>query len=101
MKLNSALVERTIEQFDANPVPEQHPAMQQLNQVFGDHTFFLDGEGLHIVEPGEPNAVGDPTGNVLRIACWSDASRTSLVPQQPEPTGTVVIFDTGKPDGAA
>ncbi|HZU89625.1 MAG TPA: hypothetical protein VE993_10260 [Stellaceae bacterium] len=101
MKLNSALVERTIDQFEADPIPEQHPAIPQLNQVFGDHTFFIDGAGLHIVEPGEPNAAGDPTGTVLRVARWSDDSHTSLVPQQPEPTGAVVVFDSAKPDGAA
>jgi hypothetical protein len=101
MKLNSALVERIIDQFEADPVPEQHPAMPQLNQAFGDHTFFLDGDGLHIVEPGAPNAAGDPTGNVLRVARWGDDNRTSLVPQPPEPTGTVVVFDAGKPDTTA
>jgi hypothetical protein len=101
MKLNSASLERAIDQWQADPVPEQHPAIPQLNQVFGDHTFFVDSDGLHIVEPGEPNAAGDPTGNVLRVARWSDDSHTSLVPQQPEPTGTVVVFDAAKPDGAA
>jgi hypothetical protein len=101
MKLNSALVERTVSQFEADPIPEQHPAMPQLNQAFGDHTFFVDGDGLHIVEPGEPNEAGDPTGNVVKIAHWNDESRTTLVPQQPQPTGTVVVFDSQEPDTAA
>jgi hypothetical protein len=101
MKLNSVLVEQAVNQLGANPIPEQHPAMPQLNQVFGDHTFFLDSNGLHIVEPGEPNASGEPTGEVVKVAGWSDANRTSLAPQQPEPTGVVVVLADGDPDSVA
>ena len=72
--------------------------MPQLTQVFGDHTFFVDGDGLDIIEPGTPNEAGDPTGNVLRIARWNDESRTTLVPQQPEPTGIVVALSSEEPD---
>ena len=101
MKLNSELVERTINQMDADPIPEQHPAMPQLNQVFGEHTFFVDTSGLHIVEPGEPNEAGEPTGKVMQIARWSDAQRTSLAPQPAEPTGVVVVLATEEPESAA
>jgi len=43
MKLNSALFERTLTQFDAQAIPESHPVVPQLNSLFGDHTFFLNG----------------------------------------------------------
>ncbi|MGD9614191.1 MAG: hypothetical protein AB7H90_14305 [Alphaproteobacteria bacterium] len=98
MKLNTALVERTIDQLDADPVPERHPVMPQLKQAFGDHTFFVDTEGLHIIEPGEPNERGEPTGEVVQIARWDDENRTSLSPQPPEPTGIVVVL--GKEPGS-
>jgi hypothetical protein len=101
MKLKTALVEQTVDQLGVEPIPEQHPALPQLNQVFGEHTFFLDTSGLHIVEPGEPADSGEPTGEVLTIARWSDANRTSLAPQQPEPTGTVVVFASDDSDPAA
>jgi hypothetical protein len=51
MKLSSALVERTLSQFEARALPDNHPAVAQLHQLFGDHTFYLDRSGLHIVEP--------------------------------------------------
>lgn len=101
MKLNSALVERAVSQLQADPIPEQHPVMPQLSQVFGDHTFFLDANGLHIVEPGQANEAGEPTGNVVKVARWSDENRTSLAPHQPEPTGIVVVFAADGPDSAA
>jgi hypothetical protein len=51
MKLNSAQLERTLDQFEARPIPDDHPLLPQLNDLFGEHTFFLDHRGLNIVEP--------------------------------------------------
>jgi hypothetical protein len=42
MKLASAMVDRALDQFDAEALPDDHPAVSQLNEMFGDHTFFLD-----------------------------------------------------------
>jgi hypothetical protein len=92
MKLNSVLVEQAGNQLGAEPIPEQHPAMPQLNRVFGDHTFFLDADGLHIVERGETNDDGAEIGEVLQVARWSDGDHTTLSPQQPEPTGVVIVL---------
>ena len=49
MKLTSAQVERALTQFQAQAIPENHPVLPQLNKLFGDHTFFLDSNGLNIV----------------------------------------------------
>ena len=53
MKLNSAQLERTLNQFEARAIPDDHPLIQRLNDLFGEHTFLLDGRGLNIVEPVE------------------------------------------------
>jgi hypothetical protein len=98
MKLNTDLIERTITQLDADPIPDRHPVMPQLNRVFGDHTFFVDTDGLHIVEPGEPTEGGEQTGQVMQIARWEDENRSSLSPQPPEPTGVVVVLSLREPD---
>ena len=42
MKLTSAQIERTLSQFEAQAIPESHPVLPRLNELFGDHTFFLD-----------------------------------------------------------
>jgi hypothetical protein len=90
MKLNSALVERTLNQFEAQAIPEDHPVAAQLSEVFGEHTFFLDGNGLNIVEPTEPMQAGGQTLRVVNLANWSDANRTSLSPHEPEPTDAII-----------
>ena len=100
MKLTSALVDRTLNQFEAQAIPENHPVVPQLNSLFGEHTFFLNGNGLSIVEVTGTTDAGAQTAQVIKIAGWNDADRTSLVPHEPEPTDVVVVLGE-KPDGAA
>jgi len=100
MKLNSELVDRTLNQFEAQAIPENHPVVPQLNSLFGDHTFFLNGNGLSIVEPQGTTDAGAQTGQVVKLAGWNDADRTSLIPHEPEPTDVVVVLDA-KTGGAA
>jgi hypothetical protein len=93
MKLSSQAVEQALNQFEAECLPDTHPAVEQLNQLFGEHTYFLDGEGLHIVEPTEPAAPGALTAVLVKLASWSDSSRTSLAPHAPEPTARIIVLE--------
>jgi hypothetical protein len=92
MRLNSALVERTLHQFDAKVVPDDHPAMPKLVELFGDHTFFLDEHGLSIVEPADPADRKGQVATVVELASWTGAQPSGLVPHTPEPTETVIIL---------
>jgi hypothetical protein len=93
MKMNSAQIEQTLNQFDAQAIPAGHPAMPQLARLFGDHTFFLDSEGLSIVEPLEAEQ-NDGRGIVVNLASWADETKASLEPHEPEPTEVVVDLKT-------
>lgn len=90
MKLTSAQVERTLNQFEAQAIPDGHPAIAQLSGLFGDHTFFLDGNGLNIVEPANG---ASHEARVVNLANWSDANLTRLAPHEPEITNTVVELE--------
>jgi hypothetical protein len=91
MKLTSAQVEQTLTQFEAQAVPSNHPAVSQLSELFGDHTFFLDSNGLNIVEPIDAGAdAGVQRAQVVNVANWSDPTLTRLTPHPPEPTDAVV-----------
>lgn len=99
MRLSTARVRQTLEQLEERPafqgtvaVPDDNPVLPKLTEVFGDHTFFLDSEGLHIVEPAAPGAAEAPTGQVIKLASWGDARRTTLTPHRPEPTEIVVML---------
>ena len=93
MKMSSQMVERTLSQFEAQPVPDDHPAVTQLNRLFGDHTFFLDGSGLVIVEPAEPSEGRAQSGVVVKLASWSDSGRISLAPHLPEVTDHIILLE--------
>ena len=97
MKLTSSMLERTLSQFEAEVLPDSHPAVAQLNELFGEHTFFLDDDGLYIVEPIETTETGQ-AATVISLANWTDANRTRLAVHEPEPTDVVIEFG---PDGAA
>jgi hypothetical protein len=92
MKLNSVQVERTLSQFQAEAIPDDHPVVPQLNNLFGEHTFFLDGSGLNIVEPAESGRAGTQSAKVVNLANWSDDNPTRLEPHEPELTDVVVVL---------
>jgi hypothetical protein len=90
MKLNQAQISRTLSQFRAQVLAEDHPAVAQFCELFGHHTFFLDAKGLHVLELLEVPGMEAQDGEMISIADWSDANFTTLTSHQPEPTGVVI-----------
>jgi hypothetical protein len=91
MKMNSAQIEQTLHQLNAEAIPENHPVMSQLEWLFGEHTYFLDSNGLNIVEPVE---TAQNAGRLVNLANWTDANAAGLQPHEPEPTELMVEFET-------
>ncbi|HEX2116993.1 MAG TPA: hypothetical protein VHM01_21525 [Alphaproteobacteria bacterium] len=100
MKLSAAQIQHTLPQIEAEPIPDNHPAVQQLKGIFGDHTFFLGQDGLHIVETGEPTN-GSALANVVNLASWANEERTALAPHEPEVTDMVVEIGPKEPGSMA
>ena len=73
-------------------LPDDSPVVPKLNELYGDHTFFLDSDGLHIIEPAALDDGEAPAGQVVKLASWNDASRTALSAHRPEPTEIVVVL---------
>jgi hypothetical protein len=94
MKLNSAQIDKTLHQFDGQAIPVEHPVMVQLERLFGEHTYFLDGRGLNIVEPIETGQSDARRGVVINLADWTDEKADSLEPHAPEATELVVDLET-------
>jgi len=99
MRLNALQLERTASQLQAEAIPEDHPLVAELNEVFGDHTYFLDGSGLSIVEPAEamkfPAATGGGMGVVVNLANWTNSDPPKLEVHEPELTESMVALDSG------
>lgn len=92
MRLTSAQVRQTLSQFDAQAIPDDHPVISQLSNIFGDHTFFLDANGLNIVEPADPPLEGR-AAQVVNVANWADSEMDRLAPHEPEPTDVIVELE--------
>ena len=90
MKLNSAQLAQTLSQFEAHAIPDYHPLVPRLNELFGDHTFFLDDKGLNVLALIETPQMEPQGGEMINIADWSDATLTKLRAHAPEPTGIVI-----------
>jgi hypothetical protein len=87
MKLNAELIDRTVSQIHAESIRDDHPMYPKLQSMFGNHTFFLDGSGLNIIEPLEERP---QIGVVVNVASWNDEEQPTLVPHAPESTGVMV-----------
>lgn len=97
MKLSTLRINQALEQLEpkAIAVPEDHPTAPTLHEIFGEHTFFLDADGLEIIEPVDAQAAqgqAENAGQVVRLAIWNDSARTTLAPHPAEATGGVVMF---------
>jgi hypothetical protein len=92
MKLSAMQIERALDQIEAQPVPEDHPVIPQLIKVYGEHTFFLDDEGLEIIEIADTGNGTGPVGQVIKLASWADPKQTTLATHEPEMTEVVVIL---------
>ena len=84
MKLNSA---------QADVIPDENPVIAKLNDLFGEHTFFLDQHGLNIVEPVEAAEPSAECARVVKLANWSNDSRSELkLLHEPAETDIVVTL---------
>lgn len=92
MKLSEAQISRALSQFPSQVLTDDHPAVEQFNEIFGDHTFFLDARGLNVLEMIQVPGAEAREGEVISIADWTDANFTSLTTHQPNPTGIVVCL---------
>jgi hypothetical protein len=96
MRLNATQVKQTLDQMTAQVLPDNHPAVGKLNELFGDHTFFVDEDGLKVLEPTEPMEAEVQTGSVVSLADWNDETFSRLRPHEPAPTGAVVALTQPK-----
>jgi hypothetical protein len=91
MKLTDAQVQEVLAQIDGQVVPADHPTMDQLESIFGPHTFFLGIDGLHVVECADIDGSGEEQAFVVKVAAWTDDQKTSLRPHEAELVSEVVI----------
>lgn len=93
MRLNAEQIQQAIEQLEAQPIPKGHWIMPHLERRFGEHTYFIGKNGLHIVEPAVGDAADSRRGVVVSLATWTGETSANLEPHDPEPTALVIEID--------
>lgn len=93
MKLTDAQAEHVAEQLAGQAIPDEHPNAPQLREAVGDHTFFLNNDGLHIIEPTDSDAGSD--ASAVRIASWSPEQQGHLFLHEPQVAGAVTLERDG------
>ena len=91
-KLTSTQIEQTLGQFEAEPIPEDHPMVPQLNEMFGEHTYFVNSDRLIILEPAGSGLAGVVSAKVVNLGEWSDDAPSALELHEPETTDLVVTL---------
>ncbi|MDX1710451.1 MAG: hypothetical protein R3316_04870 [Rhodovibrionaceae bacterium] len=98
MKFDDTQISTMQDQTGLQPIPDDNPAMEQLKQAFGEHTFYLDEQGLYVWEWIEgPEADGQPV-TAVQIATWADEDKTALQPTEPQVVDAVVKLDPDADD---
>lgn len=90
MKLTSEQAQHVADQLEGQTIPEEHPNTPQLREAIGDHTFFLNNEGLHIVEPEAGNGSA-ADASALKIASWSQEQEGHLFLHEPQAAQSVSL----------
>jgi hypothetical protein len=99
MKLTSDQIERAVDRLDVAAVANAPDLMAQLVELYGDHTFFVDADGLHILEMVDEDE-GGAGGDVLtlvQLAAWSDETMSEVVTHEPRATGKSLALAEGPP----
>jgi hypothetical protein len=90
MRLTTKQIERTESQIGGQALPDDHPAVSQLTKIYGDHTFFVDQEGLGIVETPDRERMDSAAAKVVKLCSWADPDHTALAAHEPQSTDVVV-----------
>ena len=92
MKLNDRQLAVIEARTGAKPLPEGDPAAEHLKGAFGEHSFFLDPNGLYVfegVDVPDTEASAEPA-LLVQIAEWTDETKSAIAPIEPKPADLVL-----------
>ncbi|MGF1501984.1 MAG: hypothetical protein ACFBSD_09210 [Paracoccaceae bacterium] len=90
MKLSPDQIAAASAVLGAEPLPAEHPAILDLQQAFGDKTFYVDTNGLLVFEPTAPDMPDDTEARLMLVAAWTGEDKTKLGVVEPVDTGIAV-----------
>lgn len=95
MKLSGHEIKRVHVKTQAEPMPDDHPALPLLKTYVGDHTFYIGSEGVFIWEYADGDGEEDERINALRVASWADSDKRTVAIHKPQLTETTLKLSEG------
>ncbi|MBT3658874.1 MAG: hypothetical protein HOA30_19335 [Rhodospirillaceae bacterium] len=92
MKLTEAQITAVEEKTGAKPLPEEDDATKQMAEAFGEHTFYLDQNGLYIMEKSDEQGETGMLTVLVQLGEWADEEMTSLQAIDARITDMVINF---------
>ncbi|GMG83778.1 hypothetical protein LNKW23_29920 [Paralimibaculum aggregatum] len=102
MKLSTDQIAAAKAVLGADPLPQDHPVIAELEQAFGPNTFYLDQNGLLIFQAAAECDADGGEARLVLVAAWSDEQKSALGRIEPVDTGITVALgaptDSAAPD---
>lgn len=93
MKLTEDQVTKVRDQTGLDPYPEDHPSAEALKEHLGEHTFYLDPNGLYVWEEIQAADAGGRSLAAIQLGEWhekEDDGQRVIRLVEPKPTEAVV-----------
>ena len=94
MKLSTNQIEQIQEKLWKHPLPDDYAALAKLRKAFGDQTFYLLADGLHIWEYVEVAGAEGQVIIALKVAAWANEEKSDLSLLKPQLTDVTVRLST-------
>ena len=101
MKLTMPQASALQKETGAQIIDDAASVRQQLVDTFGDHTFFLNDDGLHVWELIKDDQTNSQQMAVIQIAAWEDDQKSALATQEPKVFKLLQLDDSDGSDPAA
>jgi len=90
MELTTQQAEAVERQTNLRAIPDENESFTKLQEVFGDHTFFANEQGLFVFQNIEDGA--DSQARMRLFAAWSESDQNTLV-KLDEPVDANIVLD--------
>lgn len=92
MKLSRAQANAVKDSLDLDVIDETQEIQRDLEDMLGEHTFFINDKGLFIFVKQDERAGQNRSARLFAVAAWSNDDKKELVPIQP-PAEVDVLID--------
>ena len=93
MKLSTNQIEQIHKKLRIHLLPDDYAALANLREVFGDQTFYMTADGLHIWEYAEVAGTEGQVIIALKVAAWANEKKSDLSLHKPQLTDVTVQLE--------